>query len=351
MKKRIIVSSIGIVLIVVGIAWYVWAQGPSQEGSDISVQEPASNHMAVSESEEQVQAVASSEKYDELSLQAFAQKEFVGRNLELGQVKTRTDQYTQYFITYESGELTISGIMNVPNGEGPFPVLILNHGYIDPAIYTNGRGLRREQDYLARRGYVVIHPDYRNHAQSDKVDGVDERFRLGYAEDVINAINAVKNSDLPYFDKERIGMMGHSLGGGVAEVIMVTKPDLVDAFMLYAPVSVDARDNYERWISRRPEVAERILTEYGSPEENPTFWDNISPISFLDQVTSPIAIHHGTADESVPLAWSERLARELEAANKDVELYTYPGEPHEFAAAWGTVMQRTVDFFDQHVKQ
>jgi hypothetical protein len=28
--------------------------------------------------------------------------------------------------------------------------VILNHGYIDPAIYTNGRGLKREQDYLAR---------------------------------------------------------------------------------------------------------------------------------------------------------------------------------------------------------
>lgn len=351
MNKNIIISlSIILIFSIAGAAWYRTSRSvPTASTKNLVVEMAQDDREEVQEVE--AHESQPEEEFDELSLQAFSRKQFVGHNLTLGDIKASNEAYTQYFITYESGDLIISGIMNVPHGNGPFPVLILNHGYIDPAVYTNGRGLRREQDYLARRGYVVIHSDYRNHAQSDNVEGVDESFRLGYAEDVINAVNAVKHSDLPYLDKERIGMMGHSMGGGVAEVIMVTQPTLVDAIMLYAPVSVDARDNFERWVTRRAEVAQRIIAEHGTPEENPTFWNNISPISFLDKVAVPIAIHHGTADESVPLEWSERLTRELEAAGKDVAMYTYPGEPHEFAAAWGTVMQRTAAFFDQHVKQ
>jgi dipeptidyl aminopeptidase/acylaminoacyl peptidase len=52
----------------------------------------------------------------------------------------------------------------------------------------------------------------------------------------------------------------------------------------------------------------------------------------------------------VPLAWSERAAAALKAAGKDVTLHVYPGEPHEFIDAWTGVMQRTVAFFDQYVK-
>src|SRR3989344_1177212 len=130
-----------------------------------------------------------------VSLPYLMQKQFDGRDLTLGRILDDNSAYTRYFITYRSGELTISGIMNVPKGSpaGGFPVLILNHGHIDTAVYTNGRGLKREQDYLARRGYVVIHPDYRNHAQSDKDPEADVNFRLGYVEDVINAVYAMKN--------------------------------------------------------------------------------------------------------------------------------------------------------------
>src|SRR4249920_3740286 len=67
-----------------------------------------------------------------VSLQALMAKEYDGRQLRVGRVLARTSDYTRHFVTYRSGKLTISGIMNVPTGAGPFPVLVLNHGYIDP---------------------------------------------------------------------------------------------------------------------------------------------------------------------------------------------------------------------------
>ena len=125
-----------------------------------------------------------------VSLPALMASDFDGGDLRLGPVLDRNSAYTRYAVTYASGELTISGIMNVPDGDGPFPVLVLAHGYIDPDVYTTGRGLAREQDYLARAGYIVLHTDYRNHAGSDVDPDNDLRLRLGYAEDVINAVLA-----------------------------------------------------------------------------------------------------------------------------------------------------------------
>ena len=91
-----------------------------------------------------------------------------------------TDAYARYEVTYPSGDLRVSGMLLVPNGKGPFPAVVLNHGYIEPSIYVTGQGLSREQDYLARAGFVVLHTDYRGHAASDPASPLSRETRLGY---------------------------------------------------------------------------------------------------------------------------------------------------------------------------
>jgi dipeptidyl aminopeptidase/acylaminoacyl peptidase len=290
---------------------------------------------------------------DEPSLTGLMKQGYNGRDLTLKKVLADNNVYTRYLITYKSDDLTISGIMDRPKGAGPFPVLILNHGFIDPKIYTNGRGLKREQDYLARHGYIVIHPDYRNHAFSSKDPSDLAGFRLGYVIDAINCVMAVKNSDKPYFNKDKIGLLGHSMGGGVVLNVLVVKPELAKAAFLMAPVSADYRENFTRWLWRRkhhPEVAEKIIAQYGSPESNPAFWAGLSAVNYLDNIKTPVMLNHGTADETVPLLWSARLAKELKAHGKSVVFYQYPGERHEFGPQWPLLMQRAVKFFDQYLK-
>lgn len=292
--------------------------------------------------------VMDNEEPHPISLRALSEKNFDGRDLELGQVLADNAEYTRYFISYKSGDLDISGIMNVPKGEGPFPVLILNHGYIDPAIYTNGRGLKREQDYFARQGYVVIHPDYRNHAASSKVEDSHMDLRLGYTEDVINAVYAVQNSELEFFDKENIGMLGHSMGGGITQNILVTKPDLIDAAVLYAPVSADYRDNFNKWTRSDSEQGKEIIAEYGDLDSE--FWDNMSPIFSAEMIEVPILIQHGTGDESCPIEWSEKFVEVLESSEKNVTFNSYEGAPHEFIQVWPQFMESNTAFFDQYLK-
>jgi uncharacterized protein len=288
-----------------------------------------------------------------LSLLLLANQEFDGRDLKLGDVQVNNNFYTKYFASYKSGDLTISGVMYIPKGTGPFPVLILNHGYIDPKIYTNGRGLRREQDYFARNGFIVFHPDYRGHAQSDSDPNIEKNIRLGYVEDVINAVQAIKSSNIPQADKNNIGMLGHSMGGGITQQILVVKPDLVKAAVLYAPVSSDVSDSYYRYYREREEdedVKIKLEDLYGDPQQNPEFWRGISPRTYFEKVQVPIMIFHGTADKDVPLDWSHESVKILKDLSKDITLVEYPGEGHEFGLAHDNFMKQATIFFNKYLR-
>src|SRR3954463_9141208 len=78
-----------------------------------------------------------------ISVQALINKKYDGRDLKVGRLLGDYGAYKRYVITYRGDGLKISGVMNVPDGKGPFPVLVLNHGYIDPDSYFPGQGMPR----------------------------------------------------------------------------------------------------------------------------------------------------------------------------------------------------------------
>jgi dipeptidyl aminopeptidase/acylaminoacyl peptidase len=61
-------------------------------------------------------------------------------------------------------------------------------------------------------------------------------------------------------------------------------------------------------------------------------------------------LHHGTADNSVPVAFSEELLARLKKTDKTAELYTYKDDNHNISNNFGTAMKRSVQFFDKYVK-
>jgi dipeptidyl aminopeptidase/acylaminoacyl peptidase len=287
----------------------------------------------------------------EPSLQYYICHPVTGKNLVLSFVEARTTAYTRYAVMYEVGELKLSGVLLIPVGEGPFPLVVTNHGHIDTSVYTRGRGLKREQDALAKAGFAVLHPDYRNHAESDKDPESNKNLRLGYVEDVIGGIIAVRDSELPelqVIDADRVGMIGHSMGGGISMQVAVVAPDLVDAIVLYAPVSSDARKNFERYqLGNRQRVAvvHEVFEEHGTFEENPQFWEDVSPSEMFDRLKVPVQIHIGSQDESTPPEWSEEIYEQMVEAGAEVEIFRYEGEKHEFIPQWETFRGRFVELF------
>ncbi|HEX3095693.1 MAG TPA: alpha/beta fold hydrolase, partial [Patescibacteria group bacterium] len=275
---------------------------------------------------------------------------FDGNNFQILNIESKSDKFTTYFIEYKSEGLTISGSMSVPKGKGPFPVVVINHGYHEPAFYDPEGAQLRGEEFFSSNGYVALHPDYRNFGESDKDPNVESNLRIDYAEDVINLIYAVRSAHLEFMNTDNMVMLGHSMGGAIAESIMTTQPHLIKAYSLYSASSADASENFYRWLVIGPEVAKAEAVAHGSPTDNPNFWHDISPINFLANVTEPVIIHHGESDRTVPEIYSENLYKALQKENKTVQFYSYPGEDHKFGKSWALMMQRSLDFFNAQLK-
>lgn len=272
-----------------------------------------------------------------------------GSDFRVEEVIADTVWYTSYLVSYLSGDIRVSGVMNVPKGDPPpegFPVLILNHGLIHKSMYYPGRGSRREKDFFSRNGYVTLHPDYRGLGESDPDPSEHHDFYVGYTRDVIASIDALAayNVRNPFVDMKRIGMWGHSMGGGIATRVMVLRPE-IRAYVLFAPISADVEDNF---YELTPAEIEWLHETYGA--EGAEGYRTMSPIEFFNDVTAPVQLHYGAADYDVPIEFSEKIFRTLTDLGKTAEFFIYPGQKHEFIEDWQLAADRSLQFFDYYVK-
>jgi uncharacterized protein len=284
-----------------------------------------------------------------VSLPAYFEREPDGGDLRLGAVRESTAAYTSYDASYRSGHLRVTGVLNVPTGHGPFPAVVLAHGYIDPAIYVSGQGMTRERGYLASRGFVAFHVDYRNHAGSDDDPLAARRLRLGYALDVINAVQALRRTPRVPVDDDRIGLFGRSMGGGVVYKALEIAPGFVQAGSAWASVSSREDENFDHFIrddGDRDPLIRFVAREYGLPGApgSGKFWRGISARTYFDRITEPVLLVHGSSDSTCPPAWARASFRALRAADVDARLAWYPDE-HAFGPSFFAAMARTTGFF------
>jgi len=295
-----------------------------------------------------------------MSILAQRQRSYPGSEIVIEETLEPGDNYNRYYAYYLSEGLKIYALLTVPEGDPPpggWPAIVFNHGYIPPDVYVTTERYINYVDQLARHGYIVFRIDYRGH---DRSEG-EARGAYGYPDystDVLNALASLKA--YPLVDPGRIGMWGHSMGGFLTLRAMVISPD-VKAGVIWAGVVASYPDMLSRWRrsdgptpTPNPSATRRWrsswVEQYGTPEENPQFWTSISANSYLSDLSGPIQLHHGTADESVPLEFSESLYQQLQEAGKTAELYTYPGDNHNISNYFTQAMIYTLEFFDRYLK-
>ncbi len=285
--------------------------------------------------------------YFSWSIDYLRSRGYGGGQIEFLEVMDQNLYFTRYLMRYPSDGLNIYGFADVPNDEEPHPVIIVLHGYIDPTIYYTIDYTTHYADAIASAGYIVLHPNLRGYAPSDNGENL---FRVGMAIDVLNLIALVQaqsggTDQLRTALPDRIGMWGHSMGGGITTRVLTVTDD-VRAAVLYGAMSGDERKNYEAILGWSGQT--RGLDELNIPLEA---LNRISPTYFFQNITAAVSIHHGTADATVPVDWSVLTCDQLTSLGKSVECIYYQDMPHTFYGAGDEeFIQNTVQFFNQNLK-
>lgn len=299
-----------------------------------------------------------------MSIITMRQQSYPGSDMVIEETLSPGANYERYVVSYQSEGLTIFGLLTVPRGDRPetgWPVIVFNHGYIPPDQYRTTERYGSYQDAFARNGYIVLKPDYRGHGNSEGGASGGSRGPE-YTIDVLNAVASLQR--YPDADPERVGMWGHSMGGGITLRSMVVTEG-IKAGVIWAGMVATFEETFEarpRWVGARPTGTPgpdgtpapasepEGLFAYGTFDENPAFWASIDPVFHLADLSGPIQLHHATGDQSVPVEWSESLYARLQEAGQTAELYVYQGDNHNISANFGTATQRSVAFFDVYVK-
>ena len=291
-----------------------------------------------------------------LQIAALRARDYPGSDIVIERTLDPGTNYSRYYVSYLSEGLKIYALMTVPDGPKPptgWPVVVFNHGYIPPAVYRTTERYIAYVDEIARSGYIVFRSDYRGHDRSEGV-ARGPYTQPDYTIDVLNAVASVKR--FPDADPNRIGMWGHSMGGYITLRCMVITGD-IKAGVIWGGVVAPYPDLFTRWNPGGYETAPApgswvygLEQAYGTPQQNPGFWNSISANAYLRDLRGPIQIHHATTDEEVPVEFSEMLYNEMQEAGQPVEFYTYDGDNHNISANFSVAMQRSIEFFDRYVK-
>lgn len=346
MFKKIFLSIIVLVLAYaagVGISYIIRSAKPDNSKRPVSLTPPP----GIPEQQEQ-------KDLDPYTIEALRQREYPYSDIVIERELGDQGVFKSYIVSYKSDGLKLYALMNVPDSpkpEGGFPVIILNHGFIEPTLYDTVNSYKSYMDQYSRQGFLVLKPDYRGHDKSAG-EPVSAHISADYMVDVLNAVSAVKK--YPDANPNKIGMWGHSMGGGITLRALAVSKDIKAAALL-AGVVASPTSFYNYWqqninTPRVPswikENGDRTLNQFGTPDSNPDLWNAISPYTFISDFSAPVQIHHGTADTDVPIVFSEELNKALVDAGKPVEYFVYLNGDHNLAgAARSPVLSRTIDFF------
>jgi len=283
------------------------------------------------------------EQYTFDNLQAT---QFTSNQISLGETLLEDEQYTSYLFSFKTSNKKVTGQANIPQGKGPFPVIVMLRGWVDPAIYETGTGTKNAAKVFAQNGYLTLAPDFLGYGKSD-LESVDVfEARLQKTTTVLDLLASIDT--FPQVNSEKIGIWGHSNGGQIAlAVLEITGKSYPTT--LWAPVSKPFPYNILYYTDEFEDYGKALRKSLAAFEQD--YDANLYSIhNYYDWITAPLQIHQGTADDSVPFEWNQELADSLEELEKEATFYQYSGADHDLRPSWNLVVVRDLNFFINNLK-
>jgi predicted esterase len=144
-------------------------------------------------------------------------------------------------------------------------------------------------------------------------------------------------------DTTRLGVVGHSYGGTMVNVLVTRLPWRFSAAVSMSGMSDFASAVYGGTV-HGPNWFQSHQGRMQVPfSEDPDRYLANSPVRYLERVTTPLLLLHGDRDPIVSVSQSEEMFRGLAQLGKPVELVRYHEGHHGPGDGW---WQRALDWFD-----
>lgn len=243
----------------------------------------------------------------------------------------------------------VTGLINTPNGNGPFPLIVLIRGYVDQSIYTTGTGTKRVGEYLSENGYITLAPDFLGYGGSDPESGNIFESRFQTYTTALTLFKSISTKNIPNWDGKNIFIWAHSNGGQIALTVLEITGAKYPT-ILWAPVSKAFPYSVLYYTDESEDHGKLIRNELSKFEQNYNV-DEYSLTNYLERINAPIELHQGTNDDAIPVEWSNELVNELKFLNKDINYYKHPGADHNMNPLWGDVIYQGLNFFNSNLQK
>lgn len=273
------------------------------------------------------------------------------------QAQTATD------VTIMNGARAVPATVVVPDGKGPFPAVVMNHGH--GGGRQEGGGFERLANALGKAGIMTIRMDF---------PGTGDSKAPFYDGSLTNMISD-SNASLAYLlknypaDPNRLGILGYSMGGRLALTIAASPDNPYNAVGLLAPSAAPGKNlllyfaggseaEYERLYAeaKGPKGYADYTTQYGQKQQLGAQWfDEMlasKPLEHISAYKGPMLVVHGDKDTTIPDAETDAViaaypkASFVLVADADHGYGFYSHQP----AVSELVESSFVDFFSENLK-
>ncbi len=292
------------------------------------------------------------------SFPELAQRQPQTSPIQIKRVIKTNPEFTSYVFNYESEGKTISGLMNIPKSDDSnknFPVILMLRGFVPEETYAIGAGTIRAGEAFAKQGYITLAPDFLGFGESDPQPGDSLESRFIKPMNILDLISSIESFHMQplifnkevagRFDSQKLGIWGHSNGGQIAlSILEITGKSYPTT--LWAPVTKPFPYSV-LYFTDESEDFGRSLRSVLSNFEQDYDVEQFTIGKYMDKITAKIQLHQGTADDAVPVTWSDQFVRNMDRVGKKdlVEYFVYQNADHSLQPGWDQVVQRNFEFF------
>ena len=224
------------------------------------------------------------------------------------------------YITYTARDgRKVPGFITIPNGEPPYPLVVLPHGgpfVAETVVYDKWAQM------LANNGYLVLQPQYRgslNYGMEHYAAAWAEGSEAGFAMQDDKDDGALYLVEQGMADADRLAMFGWSYGGYAALVAASRTPQIYQCTIAGAAVAdMNQQINYYRYQLRGAQKEVQFSYRDGA----------VNPIKEVAKVNVPLLLIHGDVDQRVPVEHANKYRKELDKHNKNYKYVELEGADH-----------------------